>query len=41
MKLNNLTFNLNGNLTRITELFKINNNGKTYINNIYVNRNYY
>ena len=39
VKLNNLTFNLNGNLTRITELFKINNNGRTYINNIYVNRN--
>ena len=38
VKLNNLTFNLNGNFTRVTELFKINNNGKTYVNNIYINR---
>ena len=38
VKLNNLTFNLNGNFTRTTELFKINNNGKTYVNNIYINR---
>lgn len=38
VKLNNLTFNLNGNITRITEIFKINNNGKTYANNIYVTK---
>ena len=38
ISLTNLTFNLTGNHTRITELFRLTSNSKIFINNIILNR---